>query len=154
MARVRARLRNRLWRASDRLCALAGAGSARGVTRPWVFEAGHQLGELGWKLRKTEGTMLMSGQGAASCHDGTCARTVLHSVPRECARVEENPRPTSVRAWDELYGKLQSAASMARAAGNAERERACLDVLHLMDMGAGDGPDREGPQGGHGEGSC
>lgn len=43
-------LRDRLWSLSDRLCARAGAGTDAGVRHPWLFEVGHQSGELGWRL--------------------------------------------------------------------------------------------------------
>lgn len=48
---VKKAVRDLLWRTGDRLCARAGAGSDEGVTRPWLFELGHQAGELGWRLR-------------------------------------------------------------------------------------------------------
>ena len=48
---MKRRARNLLWASGDRLCAWAGAGSDAGVTHPWLFEAGHLVGELGWKLR-------------------------------------------------------------------------------------------------------
>jgi len=50
--RVKRRVRDVLWTISDRLCGWAGAGSDAGVTRPRLFELGHQIGELGWKLRE------------------------------------------------------------------------------------------------------
>lgn len=51
---MRRRVRDVLWWLSDALCALAGAGSDEGVRHPWLFEAGHQLGELSWKLREAD----------------------------------------------------------------------------------------------------
>jgi hypothetical protein len=48
---MKTRLKNLLFSAGDRLCARAGAGSEAGVTRPWLFWAGHQVAELGWRLR-------------------------------------------------------------------------------------------------------
>jgi hypothetical protein len=48
---MKRRLRVILFLASDRICACAGAGSDEGVRRPRLFEVGHLVGELGWKLR-------------------------------------------------------------------------------------------------------
>lgn len=48
---MRQQLKTALYSLSDRLCALAGARSDEGVTRPWIFAAGHHVGELGWRLR-------------------------------------------------------------------------------------------------------
>jgi hypothetical protein len=49
---MRRRVRDALFSLSDRICARAGAGTDAGVTHPWMFEIGHQIGELGWKLRR------------------------------------------------------------------------------------------------------
>jgi hypothetical protein len=48
---MKRQLRDFLWGLSDRVCARAGAGTDSGVTHPWLFEAGHQIGEIGWRLR-------------------------------------------------------------------------------------------------------
>ena len=48
---MRRKLRGALFSLGDWLCACAGAGTGNGVTRPWIFEAGHQVSELGWRLR-------------------------------------------------------------------------------------------------------
>lgn len=48
---MRRKVRRALFSVGDWLCARAGAGTAEGVTHPWLFEAGHQVGELGWRLR-------------------------------------------------------------------------------------------------------
>lgn len=48
---MRRKLKNALYSFSDWLCARAGAGTDEGVRHPWLFEAGHQVGELGWRLR-------------------------------------------------------------------------------------------------------
>lgn len=48
---MRRRLKLALYAAGDRLCARAGAGTGEGVTRPWLFWVGHQVSELGWRLR-------------------------------------------------------------------------------------------------------
>lgn len=52
---MRRRLKCALFSLSDWMCARAGAGSDQGVRHPWLFEAGHQVGELGWKLRRAGG---------------------------------------------------------------------------------------------------
>ena len=49
---MRRRLKLALYSLSDRLCARAGAGTAEGVRHRSLFEAGHQVGELGWRLRR------------------------------------------------------------------------------------------------------
>lgn len=49
--RMKRTTRDVLWAIGDRVCHRAGAGSDEGVTRPRLFELGHQIGELGWKLR-------------------------------------------------------------------------------------------------------
>jgi hypothetical protein len=40
-----------LYSLSDRLCHLAGVHSDEGVRHRRLFELGHQVGELGWRLR-------------------------------------------------------------------------------------------------------
>lgn len=52
---MRRKLKRALFSLSDWMCAHAGAGSDRGVRHPWLFEAGNQAGELGWKLRRADG---------------------------------------------------------------------------------------------------
>lgn len=51
MDAAKQRLRDILFRLSDRICARAGAGTDEGVMHPWMFEVGHQVSELGWRLR-------------------------------------------------------------------------------------------------------
>lgn len=48
---MRRKLRNALFSLSDRICARAGAGTDEGVQHPWLFEVGHRVGEMGWRLR-------------------------------------------------------------------------------------------------------
>lgn len=48
---MRRRLRCALYSLCDWICALAGAGTDEGVRHPWLFEIGHQVSELGWRLR-------------------------------------------------------------------------------------------------------
>jgi hypothetical protein len=52
---MRRKLKDILFSLSDRICAHAGAGSDEGVRRRWLFEVGHLVGELGWKLRRADG---------------------------------------------------------------------------------------------------
>ena len=49
---MRRHLKLALFSLSDQLCAWAGAGTGEGVRHRWLFEAGHQVGELGWRLRQ------------------------------------------------------------------------------------------------------
>jgi len=49
--RLRRCLKLALFSLGDRICACAGAGTDAGVRHPRLFEAGHQVGELGWRLR-------------------------------------------------------------------------------------------------------
>ena len=51
MSAVRRKLKDALFSLSDRICACAGAGTDEGVRHPRLFEVGHQVGELGWRLR-------------------------------------------------------------------------------------------------------
>jgi hypothetical protein len=50
--RAKRATRDALWAISDRLCTWSGTRSDAGVTHLWLFELGHQIGELGWKLRE------------------------------------------------------------------------------------------------------
>jgi hypothetical protein len=52
---MRRHLKLALFSLGDRLCAWAGAGTDEGVRRRRLFEAGHQVGELGWRLRRPAG---------------------------------------------------------------------------------------------------
>ena len=49
--RVRVKVKVTLFSLGDWFCAWAGAGTDEGVTRPWLFWAGHQVSELGWRFR-------------------------------------------------------------------------------------------------------
>jgi hypothetical protein len=50
--RARRRLKLALFSLSDRIGARAGAGTSEGTRHRWLFEIGHQVGELGWRLRR------------------------------------------------------------------------------------------------------
>jgi hypothetical protein len=52
---MRRKFKNLLFSLSDRICSCSGAGSVEGVRHPWLFKAGHLVGELGWKLRRAGG---------------------------------------------------------------------------------------------------
>jgi hypothetical protein len=61
----------------------------------------------------------------------------LEEKHAELAELDAEAERDEASRWDDLYSRIQSAATGATMSGNGDRRRAMLDVLIMMDQSAG-----------------